>query len=62
MRAPRAAFWVYLAGVMLLGGVLGAYEQPFRAALGDWLSFAAVIFYLLLLRYIGTVVERRSRP
>lgn len=61
MRAPRTTFWVYLIGVMLLGGVIGAYESRLRSVLGDWLSFGAVIVYLILLRFIGEFIERKRK-
>jgi putative Mn2+ efflux pump MntP len=59
MKLPRTAFWVYLLGVMLLGAFLGAFESRFRAALGDWLSFALVITYLIGLRVMGEFIERK---
>lgn len=33
-------------------------QDALRSSLGDWLSFAAVIAYLLLLRLIGDSVMR----
>lgn len=59
MKTPRTAFWVYLAGMIFLGALLGAYESRLRAALGDWLSFAAVIAYLILLRFMAGFIERK---
>jgi len=59
MKAPRTAFWVYLLGIMLLGGLLGAYESRLRATLGDWLSFASVVAYLILLRSTAVFIERK---
>jgi hypothetical protein len=59
MKTPRTAFWVYLLGIMLLRGILGAYESRLRAALGDWPSFAAVVAYLIVLRFIAEFIERK---
>ncbi|MES2945465.1 MAG: hypothetical protein V4772_21575 [Pseudomonadota bacterium] len=40
--------------VYLLGfAPLGIWQNSLRVALGDWLSFVAVVGYLLVLRLIG---------
>jgi len=59
MKSRRIAFWVYLLGVSLLGVVLGMAQDQLRSMLGDWLAFAAVIAYLVLLRLGAEYLERR---
>ena len=59
MKAPRTAFWIYLVGVALLGVVLGMAQEQLRAMLGDWLAFAALMAYLVLLRIGAEYLERR---
>lgn len=61
MRRVNASFWIYLAGVTALGAFLGACEASLRRTYGDWTIFAAVLAYLLALRLIGRLVERRGR-
>lgn len=55
MKAPRTAWWVYVIGLV----PLALFSKPLRAALGDWWAFAAVVVYLLLLRLLAEVIERR---
>jgi hypothetical protein len=45
----RLPFWIYLVGVL----PLAYWQAALRASLGDWLSFAVVIGYLLFLRLLG---------
>jgi len=45
----RLPFWIYLAGIF----PLAYWQDSVRALLGDWLSFAAVIGYLLFPRLLG---------
>jgi len=45
----RWPFWIYLFGLL----PLAYWQGAMRAWLGDWLSFAAVIGYLLFLRLLG---------
>lgn len=45
----RIPFWIYLAGAF----PLAYWQDSVRALLGDWLSFAAGIGYLLFLRLLG---------
>ena len=40
---------------------LALWQDALRSALGDWLSFAVVIAYLLLLRLIGDSVMRAAQ-
>jgi hypothetical protein len=47
--ANRLPFLIYLVGVF----PLAYWQAPVRAALGDWLSFALVVAYLLDLRLLG---------
>lgn len=61
MRRVNASFWIYLAGVATLGVFLGACEASLRRTYGDWMILAAVVAYLLALRLIGRLVERRGR-
>jgi len=42
-------FWIYLFGLL----PLAYWQGAMRAWLGDWLSFAAVVGYLLFLRLVG---------
>jgi hypothetical protein len=45
--------------IYLLGMVpLGYWQSAVRAWLGDWLALGAVVVYLLLLRFLGTVCVR----
>ena len=45
----RLPFWIYLVGMFHLG----YWQAPVRAMLGDWLSFAVAVAYLLVLRLLG---------
>jgi hypothetical protein len=45
----RLPFWIYLLGVF----PLAYWQAAVRASLGDWLSFAVVVGYLLALRLLG---------
>lgn len=45
----RLPFWIYLVGMF----PLGYWQQAVRSELGDWLSFAVVVGYLLVLRLLG---------
>jgi len=61
--APKAPFVVYLIGI----AVLGFFYAPLRVALGSDSLFAVVaVFYLVVLRLIGRLVQwllqRRSAP
>ncbi|CAN7616824.1 hypothetical protein [Polaromonas sp. LjRoot131] len=42
-------FWIYLIGLL----PLAYWQEAVRAWLGDWLSFALAIGYLLFLRLLG---------
>ena len=50
----RLPFWIYLAGIF----PLAYWQQPVRVMLGDWLSFALVVGYLLVLRLLGLLAVR----
>lgn len=50
----RLSFWIYLAGLL----PLAIWAPSARVLLGDWLSFAAVIAYLLGLRLVGVLAAR----
>lgn len=50
----RLSFWIYLAGLV----PLAIWAPSARARLGDWLSFSAVIAYLLVLRLVGVFAAR----
>ena len=45
----RLPFWIYIAGAF----PLAYWQDNVRALLGDWLSFVAIIVYLLFLRLLG---------
>jgi len=57
----RLPFWIYLAGVF----PLDYWQDSVRGLLGDWISIAAVIGYLLFLRLLGfwgvQLLELRQR-
>jgi NhaP-type Na+/H+ or K+/H+ antiporter len=50
----RLSFWIYLAGLL----PLAIWAPSARVLLGDWLSFAAAIAYLLVLRLVGVLAAR----
>ena len=57
MTKPRIAALVFIGGLIPL-----AFATPvLRASLGDWLAFGAALGYLLALRLIGEVVERKVK-
>lgn len=56
MRGRRVEFVVYLVGVALLG----LSQINLRAAIGqDGIAFAAVLAYLLALRFLGRAAAKR---
>jgi len=57
MKAPRPAWWIYIAGLIPLV-LIG---NKMRSSLGDLPSFAMLIGYLLLLRLVAEIVERKLR-
>jgi len=56
MKSSRTAWWVYVIGL----APIAIFEKPLRSHLGNWLAFGAVIVYLLLLRFVGEVIERKT--
>ena len=56
-KVIRASAIVYLVGVVLLGLF---YEKVKRETGGGALFVAAAVAYLLMLRFIGFLVEKRS--
>lgn len=60
LRKTNASFWIYLVGVAALGGFLGAFEASVRHAVGNGVSFALVLIYLVLLRVAGRYLDRRA--
>ena len=61
MKSSRLAFWLYVFGIFILGGVVGAFGKHLRATTGDLLFFVAVVGYPVLLRLVGWYTERRCR-
>jgi hypothetical protein len=55
MRPPRLAWWLFIAGLIPLAFA----TRPLRTALGDAMSFAAAIAYLVVLRGLAEFLERR---
>jgi hypothetical protein len=58
MRVPRLAWWIFFIGLVPFMFA----TDPLRASLGDWLSFAVAIAYLVLLRLTAELIERKYRP
>jgi hypothetical protein len=54
MKRPSVSWIIFMLGLI----PLALWQNALRSSLGDWLSFAAVIAYLLLLRLIGDSVMR----
>ena len=57
MKRPSASWIIFMLGLI----PLALWQDALRSALGDWLSFAVVIAYLLLLRLIGDSVMRAAQ-
>jgi hypothetical protein len=54
----RPSFWIYLVGVIVLGAV---YPLVLKPSFEPWLAVAISLGYLVGLRLLGWVVERRLR-
>ena len=57
MKRPSASWIIFMLGLI----PLALWQDALRSSLGDWLSFAVVIAYLLLLRLIGDSVMRAAQ-
>jgi hypothetical protein len=54
MKRPGVSWIIFLLGLI----PLALWQDALRSSLGDWLSFAVLVVYLLLLRLIGDGVMR----
>lgn len=54
----RPSWWVYLVGVMVLGAV---YYPILKPAFEPWIVVVVALAYLVCLRLVGELVERKLR-
>jgi hypothetical protein len=54
---PRLAWWIFIVGVVLLGFAYGTL----KSSLEPWLFFALAIAYLVVLRLVAEVLDRKLR-